>query len=126
MTGVYSNNQAGTETASLGVYWGTNAAKASDTIIGAASPNFSMAGSASNLPWSLNFQINCLDATHAIGGGVASFGASTSALTPEWMNTSGTSTITTTSTENIYVFPALGFSNAGVTISANTISITGD
>jgi len=39
MYGVWSNNQTtGTQTISLGVYWGTNAAKASDTPIGVASP----------------------------------------------------------------------------------------
>jgi hypothetical protein len=126
MYGVWSNNQTtGTQTISLGVYWGTNAAKASDTPIGVASPAYTMGYSATNLPWSLNYQINCLTATTAMGEGIANFGGTTSTITPEWMNTSTATTITTTSAENIYVFPAPSVANAGITITANTISITG-
>ncbi len=127
MGGVWSNNQTtGTQTVSLSVYWGTNAAKASDTVIGVASPAYTMGYSATNLPWSLNYQLNCLTATTAIGSGIANFGGTTSTITPEWMNAASATTITTTSAENVYVFPAFSTSNAGITITANTISIRGD
>ena len=124
MGGVYSTTTA--LTLSLGVYWGTSAAKGSDTLIGVASPNFTTPATSTNLPWSLNYQINCETATTAIGSGIANFGGTTSTITPEWMNTSTSTTITTTSAENIYVFPAIGTSLAGDTMTANTISITGN
>jgi hypothetical protein len=125
MGGVYNTTTA--LTLSLGVYWGTNATtKGSDTLIGVASPNFTTATTSTNLPWSLNYQINCLDSTHAIGSGIANFGASTSTITPEWMNTSTSTGITTTSAENVYIFPAIGTNLAGDSMTADTISITGE
>jgi len=125
MSGVYSTTTA--IAINLGVYWGTNAAKASDTQIGVGTPStFTSATTSTNLPWSLNYQINCFDATHAIGEGIANFAASTNATTPQWMTTSTSTVITTTSAENVYVFPQFATSAAGDTITADTISITGN
>jgi len=125
MSGVYSTTTA--IAINLGVYWGTNAAKASDTQIGVGTPStFTSATTSTNLPWSLNYQINCLDSTHAIGEGIANFAAATNATTPQWMTTSTSTAITTTSAENVYVFPQFATSAAGDTITADTISITGE
>jgi hypothetical protein len=47
-------------------------------------------------------------------------------MTPYWLTNTAAVTATTTSAENVYVFPAWGTAATTNTISADTISITGN
>ena len=127
MKGVYSVASGTTPTIALGVYYGTSATKASDNLIGVASPAFTTGSGVSNLGWSLDYQIVCYAAgTSVMGEGESQWATSTTATTPGWMYTQTATTFTPTSAENIYVFPAWSASSASNTITADTISITGN
>jgi len=61
-----------------------------------------------------------------MGQGNFDIGLSASSFTREWMNATATTTVNTTTAQNIYIFPDWGTSNASNTITADTISITGN
>jgi hypothetical protein len=123
-SGVYGTTTTG-PTISLGVYVGTNAAKASDTLIGVASNASTLAASVSALGWDADIYISCVTATTATIHGSASFlsSATTGATVTSKFYTTAAATTVPTTLSNIYIFPAFGTSNASNTITGNQMLV---
>jgi len=131
MRGVYSST--GTPNLSLGVYFGASStSSASDTLIGIASSNtFATPSGAANDGWELNYQINCYTTGGSgtiVGEGKVVWQTGTLAQTPSFMNSTGTTTTTidTTSSTNIYVFPLFSAASASNKIETVTATISGE
>jgi hypothetical protein len=109
--------------------YGTNATRTSDTLLGAASPAFSVAAiNQSALPWSADITIICFSTTSMNVAGVITFEndatTTNNNLTVQMVATT-TNSLTTTGAANLYLFPLWGTSNASNTITASQFIVTG-
>ncbi len=105
----------------FGVYYGTDASVASnDTLIGSLSPAESVA-SASNNYFQMNFNIVCFSTTtmQAEGNLNLQIGGAAAGATVVPMNSTGGTTVVSTSTKNLYIFPIWDTAS-----SSNTATIT--
>ncbi len=119
--GHFSVNSGTTQTLTMGVYYGTNTTtRGSDVLIGVVSPAPASATSASNNFFRIEFKITCFDSTHMLGEGVYTFQnnatTTTSMLTLNMLATASTS-VTTTSTKSLYLFPTWQNNNANNTVT---------
>ncbi|HSW99218.1 MAG TPA: hypothetical protein VLF71_05260 [Candidatus Saccharimonadales bacterium] len=126
-SGVYST--AASATLAMGVYIGTNAAtKTSDTLIGASSGALTSGAAVTNQGWNVDFYIGCF--TSGSSGtvtGQGNFSMATSATANAAggrMYSSATTTVNTTTAQNIYLFPAWGTSAAGDTATVQQFIVT--
>ncbi len=124
--GVYSSTNA-SPTLALSVYIGTNAAKASDTLLGAAGVAIT-AGAATaqtNDGWSLNVQIYCVSTTSMwVEGGTEIVTSTTGIVFRSQIAPTAATTVTNT-TQNLYIFPAWGTSSASNTITCTQFIVQG-
>jgi hypothetical protein len=127
-SGTYADTTAA-PTLSFGFYYGTNnASKASDTLIGVASPASSETAVSTTQPWFITYNIICFSATSMSGSGTITIETNTTTTTTNLMNqfvATTTTGLTTTSAANLYLFPALGTSNAANTVTDSQFIVTG-
>ncbi len=125
-TGVYSST-ATSPTLALSVYLGTNAAKASDTLLGAAG-TAATAGAATaqtNDGWSLDVYLYCVSSTSVwVQGGTELLTSTAGATFRSQISATAATTITNT-TQNLYIFPAWSANSATNTITCDEFIIQG-
>ncbi len=130
-SGVSSTTTTAPTYGAWGIYLGTNATtKTSDTLIGGATPVSATIGiSQSNALWQIDFTMICNSTTSITGEGNFSFVASKTTTTSETIlpmsSATATTGLTTTSSKNIYIFPAWGTSNAANTTTLEQLVVTG-
>jgi hypothetical protein len=126
VSGVWGSSSTA-PTLTLGVYLGTSATKASDTLVGVVSNTTTMTASVSAQAWDMDIYINCVSTTTVFlhGSGIFSSSATTGASQAmKLFETAVTGTVTT-SASNIYIFPAWGASSSSNTITGNQIIVQG-
>jgi hypothetical protein len=126
--GTYSDTTAA-PTLSFGFYYGTNATtKTSDKLIGAASPASSETAVSTTQPWSIDYTIICFSTTSMEGAGTVTVETSTTTTTTNLMNQflpTTTTGLTTSAASNLYLFPAIGTSNAANSAVDDQYIVTG-
>jgi len=122
--GVYSTT--GTPTLALTPYIGTNAAKASDTILGVAATAATAAATLTNQGWSLDIFLYCASTTSVwVEGGTQILTSAAGATTRSQISATAATTITNT-TQNLYIFPAWSANSASNTIIAHQFIVKGE
>jgi hypothetical protein len=129
-SGIYSTAASTAPTLAFGIYYGTSTTIASDTQIGSSIPTTAtLANSLANNAWSLNYTVICYSTTSMSAEGTLILQDSNTTTTTNLVltspNTAATTGLTTTSAKNFYVAPTWGASNAGNTITAEQIIISG-
>lgn len=130
-SGVYSNAAATTPGLSLGVYYGTDASvRANDVLIGTASPSLvPVTAGLSNAGWRLDFTIICNSTTVMNGQGRFMITSNATAgsinAVTAIMGTTGTSSVTTTTNKNLYIFPTWSAASASNSITVQQLIVTG-
>ncbi len=118
-SGVYSTT--GIPTLAVGVYLGTNAALASDTLLGGGS-NTLTTTSVTGLGWEFDGYIVCNSTTSVfIHGNFSLLTSTTTGATQVLKITAGSATTITNATQNVYIFPTWGTSSASNTITCNQV-----
>jgi hypothetical protein len=113
----------------LGVYYGTNSAESGDTLIGTLPTALSVSNT-TGFGFHLIFQISCLTtgtestAGTISGEGMVTYSTSATATDNYALYTGGSQSYTTTTAENIYVFPIWTTSNAGNLFETYTGQVT--
>ena len=121
--GIYSTT--GTPTLALSVYIGTNAAKASDTLLGAAATAATAATTLTNLGWSLNVYLYCVSTTSMwVEGGTEILTTAAGAEVLSQISATAATTVTNT-LQNLYIFPAWSANSASNTITAEQFIVEG-
>ncbi len=111
----------GSPTIAMNLYLGTNAAKASDTLLGAAANAVAVPSSAtSNLGWELDAYLICNSTTLVMTHGSVSFLTATTGTTiTSKIAPANVATTISNTTQNIYLFPAWSASSASNTITCS-------
>lgn len=123
---IYASGILGFTTAStniaMSLYIGTNAAKASDTLLGAAGNAAVLPSTtANNLGWELDAYLICNSTTSVMVHGSTSFltSASTGAVISSKIAPINVATTITNATQNLYLFPAWGAASSTNSISCS-------
>lgn len=115
-------------TLSWGFYYGTSTTKASDAIIGAASPASSVTATSQTVaPWRIDATIICFSTTSMNLTGTVTTQINATATTTNLMNSFAATTttgLTTTTAKNLYLFPAFGTANASNTVTVHQFIVT--
>lgn len=130
-SGVFSNAAATTPGLSLGVYYGTDASvRGNDTLIGAASASLVPATAGlTNAGWRLEYTIICFSTTSMNGQGRFMITSNATAgsinTVTSMMGSSTSTTVSSTSNKNLYIFPTWSASSASNSITVHQLIVTG-
>ncbi|HSX18344.1 MAG TPA: carbohydrate binding domain-containing protein [Candidatus Saccharimonadales bacterium] len=126
--GHWSNTN--TPTLGMSVYYGTDATtRGNDTKIGVDTPAIAGANGASNQLWSLDFTIICFSTTSMNGQGIYNYqttAASTTSLGSFPVVSTTSTTVTSTTAKNLYIYPTWGASASQNTVTLDQLIVTGN
>lgn len=130
-SGVFSNVAATTPGLALGVYYGTDASvRGNNTLIGTTSASLvPVTTGLTNAGWRLEFTIICFSTTSMNGQGRFMMTSNATAgsinAVTSMMGTNTSTTVSSTTNKNIYIFPTWSASNASNTITVQQLIVTG-
>lgn len=126
--GVFGTHSTGTLTLAMEIRYGTSGTRLSNTLIGTATPTFTVAASLSSEPWDVEFTIICQSTTSMHGSGTFTFrnsNTTTISSTVLHFEPAATGSLTTTAAANIYLFPVWGASQANNSITGHQYVVDG-
>jgi hypothetical protein len=121
----YFSSQASPSNLQLGVYYGTDSnTAANDTLLGSLTPATSVTA-ANNNYFQMNFTITCFSTSTMQTGGTLGIqtGGSGAGLLTLPMGSANGSTVVTSSTKNLYIFPVWNVANTGNSATLSQLTV---
>jgi hypothetical protein len=114
----------------FGIYYGTDGTtKTNDVLLGSATQATLANFTVTNVGWSVDTTIICFDTTHMMAETVTTTTVNATATTTNAVYTTGatsSTSVTSTSAKNLYIFPAFSTSAAGDTATLEQLVVTGN